>query len=140
MRAIKPGMETKYSRHGVGLNGGICCAQGLENFGINDVHEGGTDVVNTNGVLQLRHGDPIQDDSAVAIVVKRAESAEQLKRSSSVIGDDGSGCPTPQDPIDCPTVVQEFLAFSDRQIVGSIDMHGVANVKESRTVALAQIA
>jgi len=51
MRAIKPGMKTKYSRRGVGLNGGICCAQGLENLGINDVHEGGTDVVNTNGVL-----------------------------------------------------------------------------------------
>ena len=53
MRAIKPGMETKYSRRGVGLNGGICCAQGLENLGIYNVHESAADVVNANGILQL---------------------------------------------------------------------------------------
>ena len=54
-----------------------------------------------------------------------------------MIGDDGAGCPTAQDFIDGPTVVQEFLAFSDGQIVGPVDMNGVANVEESRTVALA---
>ena len=85
----------------------------------------------------MRHSNSIQDDSAVAIIVKRAESAKQLKRSSGVVGDDGSCRPTAQDFIDWPTVVQEFLAFSDGQIVGPVDMNGVANVEESRTVALA---
>src|SRR2546423_5624277 len=78
VRPVEPRMPTKYSRGRIGSDGSICRAQGLEDLRVDDIDKGGTDVVNANRILQLRHGDAVEDDSAVAIIVERTESPEQL--------------------------------------------------------------
>src|SRR5215467_4162555 len=99
--------------------------------------------------LQLRNGDAIEDDAAVAQripkgsgagTIRRAEAADQLGRQTRLICEDGSNVPTSHDFIHDSALIGYRLTLAEWQVVGAIGVEGMSNVEECRAVAHAQVA
>src|SRR5579864_989164 len=95
----------------------------------------------TDLTLQLGNAGVVQHKATVAVVVKRSESAQQLEGESRLVSKDGAESPSTNYFVNnAMAAPQEGLSTANRQIVGSAEVHHVAQVKCSRTIALAQVA
>ena len=135
VRPVEPRSPAERSWSCIGLERSI-----LQVFGVNDVHmRRSWNRVHAHRALKLRQRNPIQQDSAVAIVVKGVIPAKNPEGSPAMVGEYGSSRPPSNDSVNCASPVQEWFSFSEREVVSPIDVNGMPYVIKCRAVALAKV-
>src|SRR2546428_13186586 len=98
----------------------------------------------SDGMLDWQNGDAFQDNAATAKIdpawsvtkgsrggtIGGAESADQLRRQTRLVSQNGSNTPASHYPVHDSAAVGHGLTLAEGQVVGAVGMEDVPDIKQ----------